>query len=746
MKRGSVLKKSCYLIPLLLSSSLWAVNIESVSFKGLVRLSPDTAKEIVGLRVGTPLDIEQVDVAIKKLYLQQYFEDIWVEEDSGHVVINVKEKPVIARIEFVGVGENDKSTIESILGVKKGMMHDIASLEEAKTRIRQFFEAKGYFDTVVEVKDEPLAEDERSLRITFTVNRGEKIIIRSVEMCGAEYLKYKDVELQLGNKEREALGWFWGFNSGELKVHELPLDSDRIKDEYMKKGFLDVEVSAPFLKTYTDSFNASLSYYINEGDIYTVDKISFDAPEGLLDEKALKKTLTLEPNDTMNVERLRKDLVTIETMVADQGYAFVRVFPDVKQDKETKKASITYRVTPGDKVRIRHVRIAGNSRTIDRVIRREMYLTEDSMYSRTDLTDSRNAIRRTGYFQDATIQEERVSRNTMDLLVTVTETNTGAISGGIGYGTANGILLSASVSDGNIFGSGLKGSVGIERSDDELSGRISLTNPRIFDSEYSLGGSLYAEDNEWIDYNEKILGANISLGRKFGRYISAGLLYTLEETKLSGLTQGLLDLGYEEGTSLKSSLTPSISFDNTDDYYLPRSGIDASASLEFAGVGGDEKFLKNQYKFAYFYGLRDEIDYDLILRYKANFAVVWDNGKLPLYERLYLGGISTLRGFKSRSVSPKNSEGKLRGGEISFANSFEASFPLVERLQMRGAAFIDYGMIGDNNLSDETRASAGLSLEWISPLGPIALIFAEPLKKKIGDDTSTFEFTIGRQF
>jgi outer membrane protein insertion porin family len=725
---------------------MWAVTIKSVTFEGLVRLSDDTARQIVAIPVGEQLNIEQIDTAIKALHAQRYFEDIWIEEDGGHLTIHVKEKPSIARIELEGVGQNDKDTILGLLGVRTGMMYDEAGIEQAKTHIRQFFEAKGYFDSVVEAKSEPLNEDERSLRVTFNVNRGEKIIIRSFQMCGAEALGYGDVELDLANKEREFLGWFWGFNSGELKIHELPMDSNRIKDTYMKKGFLDAQVSPPFLRTYPDSFNASLSYHIDEGEAYTIDSIAYKAPEGMLDEEALSSELLLEEGKIINIAHLRRDLEKIETMVADQGYAFVRVYPDLQQDKEAKKVSIIYHVTPGEKVYVRNVRISGNSRTIDRVIRRELYLTEGSLYSRSDLVDSRNAIRRTGYFEDTTIQEERVGKDQVDLLVSVVETNTGAISGGIGYGTSKGVLLSGSVSDGNIFGSGLKGTVMIERSDDELSGRISLTNPRVFDSVYNLGGSIYAEDNSWTNYDEEVLGFNISGGRKFGRYTTANLMYTLEETTLSALSQSLIDLGYKEEASLKSSITPSISYNNTDDYYLPRSGIDASASLEYAGIGGDQQFVKNQYRFAYFYGLRDSWDYDLILRYKARFAVVWDNGELPLYERLYLGGISSVRGFDSRSISPKDSSGELLGGEIYFANSIEASFPLVERFQMRGALFFDYGMIGESDLSEETRASAGISLEWISPLGPISLIFAEPLKSEDGDETTSFEFTIGRQF
>ena len=736
--------KKLLFLSLVSAAALLAAPLQSVTFQGLVHLSPEIAQEISGLETGKDLNIELVDSAIKKLYLQNYFEDIWVEEDAGALIVHVKEKPTIAKIDIDGIGENDKETIVSILGVAKGQVYDQGAIDTAKSRIQQFFEAKGYFDTVVEAKSEPLAQ-EGSLQLTFSVNQGENIIIRSVDLCGANAFDYDDLEPAITNKEREMLGWMWGFNDGNLKIHELATDSGKIREEYLKKGYLDVEVSTPYLRAYMDSFDARIVYQISEGEQYSVAKVAFSIPEGLIDEALLREELTMAEGRVLNVTKLRQDIKIIETKIADLGYAFVRVYPDTKQDKAKKTVDVTYTVIPGEKVTVRHVRISGNSRTIDRVIRREIYLTEGELYSRTDLEDSKGAIKRTGYFEDATIKEERVSKNQVDLVVEVKETNTGTISGGIGYGTSDGIILSASVSDNNVFGSGMKGSINVERDDNELSGRISLTNPRVYDSVYSLGGSIYAEDSEWTDYDEQTYGFNINVGRKFGRYVSASVGYILEQTELSDFNSTFLENSYKD-KSLKSSMITSVSFNNTDDYYLPRRGFSASASVEFAGLGGDEKFVTNFYKFSAFYGLRDMTDYDLILRYKARLGFAFDNGYLPINERLYLGGISSLRGYDSKSVSPKNASGDLLGGEMSFNNSVEASFPLIERLKMRGALFFDYGMIGDSGISDEIRASTGIALEWISPLGPISLIFANPLMEEAGDETSSFEFTIGRQF
>ncbi|MDR1555359.1 MAG: outer membrane protein assembly factor BamA, partial [Campylobacteraceae bacterium] len=420
--------------------------------------------------------------------------------------------------------------------------------------------------------------------------------------------------------------------------------------------------------------------------------------------------------------------------------------PDIKKDEKNYIVNLIYTVVPGDKVYIRDVRIMGNSMTIDRVIRRDIFLAPRDLYNRTDLAESRNALRRTSYFEDVTIKEERVSKDEVDLVVEVKERQTGAIGGGIGYGSSDGFLINAYVSETNVLGSGISTSVNVERSDKELSGSISATNPRVLDSVYSLGGSVYRRDYDYYDYDELSTGFYITLGRRLGRYISVSTRYTYEQSELSDLTESLkYDRSGLLEKSMKSSIMPGISFNDTDDYYLPRRGIAASTSFEFAGVGGDQKFLKSISKFATFYGLEDTIGYDLILRYKAQFGWIQENGYLPYNEKLYLGGIGSLRGFESNSIAPKNSNNSLTGGKISFLNSVELSFPLVDRIKMRGTLFFDYGMIGEKSF-DEKRSSAGVGIEWISPMGPIQFVFARPVTRKDYDRTSSFEFTMGRQF
>ncbi|EAJ9404244.1 outer membrane protein assembly factor BamA [Campylobacter jejuni] len=723
-----------------------AATIKDIKFIGLNHLSNTSAINITGLKIGEEINPAKINTAILNLYKQNYFENIAVENNNGILEIIVTEKPTIAKVTITGIASNDRKQVESILGIKRGTLLDEGSIKEAIERIKAYYEAKSYFDTIAEYKKKTL-ENTDGLELEFIVNRGENIIIDNVHLSGAKKFSYSDIEPAVVNKEKEFMGWMWGRNDGKLKVFELSNDSSRIADEYMKKGYLDVQVSSPYLKTYTDTYQANLTYFIKEGKPYKIKSISIENP--LFDDKQNAQTvkdLRSSAGKTINIEDIRKDVKTIETQSADLGYAFVEVYPDIQKNDQTQEATVVFKVIPHDKVYIRNVIISGNSRTVDRVIRRELYITEGNLYNRTDLSESKNALKRTSYFDDVNIKEEKVDDTHIDLIVDVKEASTGAISGGIGYGSSDGILLNASLSDTNIFGSGIKSSVSVDKSDDTLSGRISLINPRVLDSQYSLGGTLYSNDYEWDNYSEKNYGFDITVGRQFARYYNVSLTYNLEQSDIYHLSPTLLRTGYELGKSIKSSITPAITFNNTDDYYLPRSGIIASTSLEYAGLGGDQEFISSSSKFNFYQGLQDYIGYDLIYRYKASFYKVWDEGYLPINQRIYLGGIRSIRGFESRTVSPKNQWGDEVGGTIAFANSVELSFPLIDRIKLRGSVFFDYGMIGRKNLDEIKRMSTGIGIEWITPIGPLQLVFAKPLNDKKGDDTNSFEFNLGTRF
>lgn len=756
------MKKTLFTLILAFGSFCSASTIKSVTYDGLLHLSKEAADDITRLRIGGQINDEISNKAIKNLYMQGYFKDIYIDDNNGDVVIHLKEKPTIARIDIEGVVSNDEKQINTILGIKKGQMYDERSSFTARERVRQFYEAKGFFDTVVDEQMTPLSS-ENSVHLKYKVNRGENITIKNVNLIGAKEKDYSDIEPFVANKEREALGWMWGRNDGAVKIFELPNDSEKIREEYLKKGFLDAKVSRPYLNTNFEGYTADLTYYITEGEQYRAGDIEIDAPENLnIDVNETISDFKLEKGDIFNTAWLKKDQEKLTDMVADKGYAFARVLPLTQQNPEDHTVNIKYQVLPNEEVYIRNVYLSGNQDTLDRVIRREMYLTEGDLYNRADLKDSLSALKRTGYFEDVEIKEHQVSPNQMDLEVAVKETTTGSVTGGVGYGSGDGLLLSAGISEANIFGSGYQGSIAADKNRYGLNGNISLTNPRVYDSAYSLGGSVFANSWEWNEYDEKSYGFRVTGGRQIGRYTNVYLSYLLQHTRISGLNPFYAEAGYLNGKHWKSSLIPSIAWDNTDDHYLPRSGFTASTSFEVAGLGGDSKFVRNTTDFAWYRGLEDEIGWDLILRYKATFNYLWNNdtSKLPINEKIFLGGMDSVRGYDHRSITPKKmvcnpmSEYGMvpgcreieTGGKMAFNTSVEVSWPLINRIKLRGMAFFDFGMMGESKITEIKRSSAGIGIEWLTFVGPLQVVFVKPIGSKSGDKTSSFEFSVGRRF
>jgi outer membrane protein insertion porin family len=727
--------------------TLQASTIKDIQFDGLIHISDAIAKEIIGIKKGDELSARTVDESIKKLYAQQYFKDIWVEENNGVLIYHLKEKPVIAKVDLSGLSKDKNDETLQVAGIKKGDIYDETKLKTVKQNIEKDLEKKGYFDSVVEIENEEL--NPGSLQTNIVVNKGENIYIKDIHFYGTKDFGYKDFKHLLANKKKQSMGWFFGRDDGKLKADQLKLDAMRIKEFYLKNGYLDAEVSEPVLRTHFDDYSAELSYKIKEGHQYKVGSVSIDIDDSIADAKSLTEEFKLKKGRVFNVEKLRKDIAKIRETVANKGFAFASVRPDVKQDREKNLAYIKYIVKPNEKVYVNNVTISGNNRTVDRVIRRELYLTEGDAFNQKDLADSTNALRRTGYFNDVKIVPKQIAKDKMDLIVNVSEASTGSIMGGVSYGSYDGFGVNAGISDRNFLGSGIEVGTDIDTSEKTVRGSLHFYNPRVFDSLYSLGGNIYRKDFDYYDYDEKSLGGSLKLGRKIGRYFHASLTYLYEDTELTNVSQSLQDsIYYQEGRIVKSAIAPLISYDNTDDYYLPRSGVSLSAGFEYAGIGGDAEFLRNTLSAKYYYGFEDLIDYDLILRLKARVSTVKDRGNLPLNEKLYLGGMGTVRGFKSGTLSPRNDDGALVGAKKMAAGSIEFSLPLVESVQMRILSFYDYGMTGDDKFNEIHRSSIGAGIEWAkSPLGvPLQLFYAKALDDKDGDRTSKIEFSLGRRF
>ena len=749
------------LFALLLPLKLFSYKIDTIEYDGLVHISEGVALRMLPFKKGDDVSEKEIDEALKKYFEQGYFDDIWVDYDDGKLTFHFKEKAIIAKVALEGWKENDEDIIKNVVQIKKGSLFDMAKLEAAKKRIIEAISQEGKIDSVVEIKTEKL--DNGGIKVTFIVNEGEEIIIDKLQYSGVKKLDSDDFDEVIANKEHEFMGWFWGRNDGKMHLQDLQYDPLRIKDFYMQHGFLDAKVDEPFVRVNFDSYLAQMSYQIEEGEPYTIEKVTIFMTKDVIEKSKLKELLKLKKGDVFNIKLFRDDMERIKTKIADLSYAYVQVVPDLKKNKEKHTVEVFFKVMPGEKVRIHDVIISGNTRTLDRVIRRELYLAPGDMYSLTDLRDSRHALGRLGYFEGTTIEEKRVDNHSMDLIVKVKEAPTGNIQIGGGYGSYGGLLVSIAVNDRNVWGSGINVGVKAEKSQTTKNISFNISNPRLNDSDFSGNFAVYTSQYEYNDYAVNSDGVSVGTGHRFSRYISGYLSYGYASNSYDIYNQQNLSDYYTtffENYS-KSSITTSVSFDNTDDYYLPREGFVASQSFEKAGLGADADFFKSRTRFAAYKGIEDYVGFDAILRYKARLYFVEDTGYLPIAERFYMGGIGSVRGYESYSLSPYVKEldanGNITfrrvGGRQTFSNSAEISFPLVPKAKMRLVTYVDWGFIGDDSISEISRGGYGAGIEWFSPVGPIQLMFSSPINAvkdqtndHPADRTTTFEFTMGQRF
>jgi outer membrane protein insertion porin family len=741
--------KKIIALSLVTGSLLLAQKVTQVKFDGLVHLSPNVAQEVADIHVGDDLNPLKINNSVKKLFAEGYFKDVYVENrGGGRLIYHVKEKSAITNIKVEGYGNNEDAVKTlATLGLKRGDFYNKRVIEKAKQALIKRIEAEGYYDTVIEVKETTVND---SVALVFNVNKGEKIKIKRVNFKGNKALSNSEISKNLVNKESESLGWLPWRNAGNANVGQLSYDAYRARDAYLQKGYLDATVSKPVMKVDFGTYDAEVDYIINEGVQYKVASVRI--ANNIVGLNLNIDDLKLKKGKVFNISKMRKDIKYIQEEVGNLGYANARITPSFEKNTANKKVRIVYQIQAGEKVHINDVIISGNTTTKDSVVRRYIYLAPGDTYSSRDLKDSKSALGRTGFFEKVEITSKRVSSDKIDLYVKVKETATGSITAGGGYGSYEGFMLNASVSDKNIFGTGINASLGFDISEVSTNYNLSFRNPRVFDSEYSLGFSLYKRDYEYVDYDQDQLGGSIAVGKQFTRnfYASLGYAYVdtdLTETKHPTSTKGKAGIDpLFTGTYVKSSALLGLKFDNTDDYYTPREGFLAGLNIEFAGLGGDAEFTKYRGKFGIYYGFNDIIDYDLILRYKARLNVITDNGYVPLAEKLFMGGIGSLRGYNAYSLSPRDTKGRRTGGLKSFTTSVEASIPLSESAKMRLTGFYDFGMIGQDTFDEIKRSSAGIVIEWQSGFGPINLVFAKALDDKIGDSTSTFEFSMGSKF
>ena len=725
------MKKIIYFLP----AVILAKEITQINYKGLIHISPVSANAIIKITPKSSYDIKKIDESIKALYKTGYFKTIKADFKNGKLTFICLEKPTITQIKTENLSDELKKILkEQNLMPKKGEILNEEKLKKLKKFIQNYYLAKGYFNTVVEINKIPL--NNTKIILNITINKGKNVIIRNVNFYGATISK-SDLTDEIVNRPRTFWSFLPFFNSGELKLYKLISDKNSLENYYLNLGYMDAKVSLPFAKTNLDSYFADIDYKIYEGPRYIIKKVSINYPKKI---KVKLPKLKLKTNKYFNVSALRKDIKDIKHAFQNEGYAYAKVYPQIK--KEGHFATVIYNVFPGEIVYINNVIISGNTKTLDRVIRRNIYLAPGDKYSYQNIIDSKYALQRSGYIKEVQIKEKKVSSNKIDLFVKVKEGLSGSLRAGISYGSYTKIGFNINLTEKNVFGSGQSVSFNADINAKSSNYSISLFNPRIFDSKYSFNASIFNTSFEGVSYDSSQKGFTVGVGKELTRTLNANITYGYTKNKLSNYST-TIDV---KPNSTKSYIISSLSFNNTNNYFFPTLGQKASISTEYAGIGGDEKYLKILGNYKYFYPIIDKTyKTRAVLKLRLKGGYIKKIGYLPINEKFYLGGMNTIRGFSYYSISPKDSKGNLIGGKYEFITGPEISTPLSLKSHLWISAFIDYGAIGENTLNI-TRSSYGAELNWITPMGPLSFIWAWPLKSEKTDDLQRFEFNLGTSF
>ena len=572
-----------------------------------------------------------------------------------------------------------------------------------------------------------------------------KTKIKEVRFVGNTKISSDDLEEGLANKGPA----FLGFLGGDYHPEALNTDAMRVRDVYYQHGYLDAQIARPKVSIDPQTHKAIITYRIlREGAPYTVSSVRIATLRGI-DRNALTRDVKMRKGETFNVETLRQDLRSISKHIGDQGYAFARVEPRFRKNSRAKTITVVYTVLPGSKATIRSIRIKGNKKTRESVIRNYLTLAPGDQYRLSDLLDARDALSRSGMFDSVAIYPEKKSGNKVDLVVDVKEAKTGQIMGAAGYDSMEGLFIEGSFSEKNLFGTGISAGLSASYSKIKKNGTLFFDAPYIGGTRFGLYGGLFKTDTvddagHTYGYDKKELGAYLGLRRKITDELSASIDYNYNRVKYIDVNRSIATNGNLDNY-IKSAIGLSVTYNDTDNFYTPRRGIYAKGHVEYAGIGTATsgyklaKYIKSSIKFAAYYGLQDQIGYDLILRYKLQANYIHDLGYIPEAETIHLGGYyNGVRGYRNGSLHPVGG-----GGTKSAVNSIEASIPLSEKNKVRLTAFADYGVVSGPT-GKATGKSVGAQIEWRSPLGDVNFILAKRLNKQ--GKGSSFEFTVGKEF
>ena len=736
--------------------------VKDIRVEGIQRTEAGTVFSYLPVKVGETMTDEKTAAAIKALYATGFFKDVRLEARDGVVIVTVEERPSIATITLNGIKEFSADDLKKGLketGLAEGRVLDRALLDKAEQELqRQYFNRGKY---AVEIKSTLTPLERNRVAVQFDVVEGDSAKIQQINIVGNKAFKEKELLKQLTSTTP---GWLtWYTKNDQYSKSRLGGDIEALRSFYLNRGYLEFNVDSTQVSISPDKQGIYITVNVTEGPQYNVSDVKL-AGQMLVPEAELQKLITIKPGEVFERDRLTETTKKIGDRLGNDGYAFANVNAVPELDKDKATVAFTLFVDPGRRVYVNRVNVAGNAKTRDEVVRREIRQMEGAYYDAEKINRSRDRLNRLGFFNEVNIETPAVSGTTdqVDVNVSVAEKSTGNVMLGAGFSSSEGLVLSGSVSQSNVFGTGNRLSAQINSGSVNTVYALSFTNPYYTIDGISLGYDVYRRDvdSSSLDntayYENSTYGAGVRFGLPVNErdFISFGLTYESISLNLSGASpQQYLDFCNSALSCDNDTLRLDTSWarDTRNSYLFPTKGLFQRAAIEIGTPVGSLQYYKLSFQHQQYFPLGKI--FTLMLNGEMGIGDgLSDEKSLPFFKNFYAGGTSSVRGFENGTLGPKDVNGDALGGNKRIVGNAELFFPLPglkDDQSLRMSAFVDAGAAfgeGEQFAFEDLRYSAGVAVLWVSPLGPLKFSLAQPLVSKTGDQEEVFQFTLGNVF
>jgi len=746
--------------------------VERVVIEGNQRVDEEAVRVQIRSVPAAPLDASSVARDVKAIYGMGLFERVdaeWREENGERILVfKVVERPLIRTIRIEGADHVKAEELEAALKVSKHTILDAVKVREGLAAGKKLYEEEGYLDAVIEERTVDLGGNE--VELVYKIDEKKRVLIRRIEFEGNTAFSDRKLRSVMATKKKGLFSRFTG--SGILKRDVLEIDRERLTAVYYEDGYISVRVDEPIVERRGEGLFVTIK--VDEGDQYRIGLVEVTGAGGVVTDPAeVVARLSSQPGRVFSASALRRDVEKVTDVFADAGYAFATVEPATNIHSAERLVDVQFVAEKGPEVYIDRIQIGGNVKTRDKVIRRELRVQEQQLFSGTELRKSREALQRLGFFRSVDIKTRRAAPDRLDVAVEVEEGQTGAFSAGAGFSSADRLLFNVRVSEINLFGRGQRIVLNADFGSLRRNFILSFTEPYLLDTRLTLGLDAFSWRLIFEDFTREGTGVGSRVlypVTAFGwnelwgfplEEVRVGLDYRLEQAKINDISSSATrSIRLEKGTSLISSITPRLRRNTLNHAFDPTAGSFQDIGVEFAGLGG-EPFLKATARSRWYHSFWESPTFGTFT-YSLGTTLGWGFGNegtsgndLPLFERFFPGGLDSVRGYKVRSLGPRekrlNTFGKVVdeteiGGSTELVMNHEIIFPIIKGLGMKGVVFFDAGeaFTADEGIQfGKLRYATGGAVRWLSPFGPLQMGMGFPLNPREDDDKSVLLFSFG---